>query len=36
MANEVYTTAETNLIKANDMKRIREVDFVNQFDIVGK
>ena len=31
MANEVYTTAETNLIKANDMKRIREVDFVNQF-----
>lgn len=31
MANEVYTTAETNLIKANEMKRIREVDFVNQF-----
>lgn len=31
MANEVYTTAETNLIKANEMKRIREVDFVSQF-----
>ena len=31
MANEMYTTAETNLIKANEMKRIREVDFVNQF-----
>lgn len=31
MAHEVYTTAETNLIKANEMKRIREVDFVSQF-----
>ena len=31
MANEMYTTAEANLIKANEMKRIREVDFVNQF-----
>lgn len=31
MANEMYTTAETNLIKANEMKKIREVDFVNQF-----
>lgn len=31
MANEVYSTAEENLIKANEMKRIREVDFVNQF-----
>lgn len=31
MANEVYSTAETNLIKANEMKRIREVDFVSQF-----
>lgn len=31
MANEMYTTAETNLIKANEMKKIREVDFVQQF-----
>lgn len=31
MANEVYTTAETNLITTNEMKRIREIDFVNQF-----
>ena len=31
MANEVYSTAEENLIKANEMKKIREVDFVNQF-----
>lgn len=30
MAN-VVTTAETNLIKANDLKRVREVDFVSQF-----
>ena len=31
MANEVYTTAETNLIKAAQMSKAREVDFVNQF-----
>jgi len=31
MANEVYTTAENNLITTNEMKRIREIDFVNQF-----
>jgi len=31
MANEVYTTAETNLIKAQQMAKVREVDFVNQF-----
>lgn len=31
MANEMYTTAETNLITTDEMKRIREVDFVNQF-----
>jgi hypothetical protein len=31
MANEVYTTAETNLIKAAQMSKVREVDFVNQF-----
>lgn len=31
MAHEVYTTAETNLIKADEMKRIREIDFVSQF-----
>lgn len=30
MAN-VVTTAETNLVTTNEMKRIREVDFVNQF-----
>ena len=30
MAN-VTTTAETNLIKAADLKRVREVDFVTQF-----
>lgn len=30
MAN-VVTTAETNLIKANDLKRVREIDFVTQF-----
>jgi len=31
MANEVYTTAETNLIKAAQMTKAREVDFVAQF-----
>lgn len=31
MATNVTNAAETNLIKADDMKRIREVDFVNQF-----
>lgn len=31
MAN-VVTTAETNLITAEDMKRVREVDFVRQFE----
>ena len=31
MANEVYTTSETNLIKAAQMARVREVDFVSQF-----
>jgi hypothetical protein len=31
MANEVYKTAETNLIKAAQMAKVREVDFVNQF-----
>lgn len=31
MANEVYTTAETNLITTDEMKKIREVDFVSQF-----
>ena len=31
MATNVTNEAETNLIKANEMKRIREVDFVNQF-----
>ena len=31
MANEVYTTAETNLIKAAQMSKAREVDFVNRF-----
>jgi hypothetical protein len=30
MAN-VVTTAETNLVKATDLKRVREIDFVNQF-----
>lgn len=30
MAN-VVTTAETNLVKATDLKRVREVDFVKQF-----
>jgi hypothetical protein len=31
MANEVYKTAETNLIKAAQMSKVREVDFVNLF-----
>lgn len=31
MANEVLTTAETNLVIAAKMKRVREVDFVQQF-----
>lgn len=31
MANEVYTTAENNLITTDEMKKIREIDFVNQF-----
>lgn len=31
MANEVLTTAETNLATAAKMKRVREVDFVQQF-----
>ena len=31
MANEVYTTAESNLIKAAQLSKVREVDFVAQF-----
>lgn len=31
MANEVYTLAETNLIKQAQMAKVREVDFVEQF-----
>lgn len=31
MANEVYSTAETNLITAAQMSKAREVDFVNRF-----
>ena len=31
MANEVLSTAETNLVTAAKMKRVREVDFVSQF-----
>ena len=31
MANEVYTVAETNLIKAAQMSKAREVDFVARF-----
>ena len=31
MANEVYTTAETNLITIQQMAKAREVDFVQQF-----
>lgn len=31
MANEVYTTAESNLITTEQMRKVREVDFVTQF-----
>lgn len=31
MANEVFTTAETNLITIQQMAKVREVDFVQQF-----
>ena len=31
MASNVTTAAETNLIKATHMKRVREIDFVQQF-----
>lgn len=31
MANEVYTTAENNLITKNQMAKVREIDFVTQF-----
>ena len=31
MANEVYTIAETNLIKADQMAKVREVDFTQMF-----
>lgn len=31
MANEIYTTAETNLIGKSQMAKVREVDFVRQF-----
>lgn len=31
MANEMYTTAETNLITKTQMSKVREVDFVAQF-----
>ena len=31
MANEMYTTAESNLITKSQMSKVREVDFVNQF-----
>lgn len=31
MANEMYTTAETNLITQTQMAKVREVDFVHQF-----
>ena len=31
MANEMYTTAETNLITTSQMAKVREVDFVQQF-----
>ena len=31
MANEVYSTAETNLITTSQMVKAREVDFVNKF-----
>lgn len=31
MANEMYTTAETNVIKKAQMSKVREVDFVQRF-----
>ncbi len=31
MANEMYTTAETNVITKSQMARVREVDFVQRF-----
>lgn len=31
MANEMYTTAETNLVTTTQMSKVREVDFVTQF-----
>ena len=31
MANEMYTTAETNVIKQAQMSKVREVDFVQRF-----
>ena len=31
MANEMYTTAESNLITTSQMSKVREVDFVQQF-----
>lgn len=31
MANEMYTTAETNLITTSQMSKVREVDFVRRF-----
>ena len=31
MPNEMYTTAENNLIKAAQMRKVREVDFVERF-----
>ena len=31
MANEMYTTAESNLITKTQMSKVREVDFVTQF-----
>lgn len=31
MANEMYTTAESNLIAKSQMSKVREVDFVSQF-----
>ena len=31
MANEMYTTAESNVIAKAQMSKVREVDFVNQF-----
>lgn len=31
MANEVYTTAETNLITKSQMSKVREVDFTRRF-----